>query len=182
MLAKGRPWRPFIFVSKIAIFPSESHTAGMFVDRVEVELQAGKGGDGCVSFRREKFIPRGGPDGGDGGNGGSVVVVAEAGVDSWRPSHTVSIGVQGTAFRAVPAIATERMLKTWSSAYRLARWFGMPSTISCSATWPTQETKWWQPEAAREARGVLVSRAHPTKFHGNSLPGARVSIAWWYSN
>lgn len=54
----------------------------MFVDRVEVELQAGKGGDGCVSFRREKFIPRGGPDGGDGGNGGSVVVVAEAGVDS----------------------------------------------------------------------------------------------------
>lgn len=54
----------------------------MFVDRVEVELQAGKGGDGCVSFRREKFIPRGGPDGGDGGNGGSVVVMAEAGVDS----------------------------------------------------------------------------------------------------
>ena len=54
----------------------------MFVDRVEVELQAGRGGNGCVSFRREKYIPRGGPDGGDGGNGGSVIVVAEAGVDS----------------------------------------------------------------------------------------------------
>jgi len=54
----------------------------MFVDRVTVEVGAGRGGDGCVSFRREKFIPRGGPDGGDGGNGGSVIIVAEEGVDT----------------------------------------------------------------------------------------------------
>ncbi|HEV2968700.1 MAG TPA: GTPase ObgE [Pirellulales bacterium] len=54
----------------------------MFVDRVKIFVTAGKGGNGCVSFRREKFVPRGGPDGGDGGDGGSVVIVAEAGVDS----------------------------------------------------------------------------------------------------
>jgi GTP-binding protein len=54
----------------------------MFVDRVQVECIAGAGGDGCVSFRRERYVPRGGPDGGDGGNGGSVVIVAEDGVDS----------------------------------------------------------------------------------------------------
>lgn len=54
----------------------------MFVDRVRIQVQAGRGGNGCVSFRREKYVPRGGPDGGDGGEGGSVIIVAEPGVDS----------------------------------------------------------------------------------------------------
>src|SRR5262245_23839176 len=48
----------------------------MFVDEVDIRVIAGDGGRGCVSFRREKFVPRGGPDGGDGGSGGSVYVVA----------------------------------------------------------------------------------------------------------
>jgi GTP-binding protein len=49
----------------------------MFVDEATIRVKAGDGGAGCVSFRREKFIPKGGPDGGDGGNGGSVVFVAD---------------------------------------------------------------------------------------------------------
>ncbi len=48
----------------------------MFVDQVKILVQAGKGGDGCCSFRREKHIPRGGPDGGNGGPGGDVVLLA----------------------------------------------------------------------------------------------------------
>jgi GTP-binding protein len=45
-----------------------------FVDEATIEVSAGKGGNGCVSFRREKFVPKGGPDGGDGGDGGSVLL------------------------------------------------------------------------------------------------------------
>jgi len=54
----------------------------MFVDRVKVFAQAGKGGRGCVSFRREKFVPKGGPDGGDGGRGGDVILRADRHVDN----------------------------------------------------------------------------------------------------
>ena len=49
----------------------------MFVDEAQIHVKAGDGGNGCVSFRREKYIPKGGPDGGDGGNGGSVRFVAD---------------------------------------------------------------------------------------------------------
>lgn len=68
----------------------------MFVDRVSIYCRAGDGGDGCVSFRKESHVPRGGPDGGDGGRGGDIVVTASHDVDSlsnivghkhWRAVH-----------------------------------------------------------------------------------------------
>lgn len=49
-----------------------------FYDEAKIEVHSGKGGSGCLSFRREKYIPKGGPDGGDGGDGGSVIVVASS--------------------------------------------------------------------------------------------------------
>src|SRR5690625_5268535 len=53
-----------------------------FVDEATIEVVAGKGGNGVASFRREKFIPQGGPDGGDGGRGGSIVAVADRNVNT----------------------------------------------------------------------------------------------------
>ena len=60
----------------------------MFVDKAVIKIKAGDGGDGAVSFHREKYVAAGGPDGGDGGKGGDVVFVVD---DSMSPSSTSAI-------------------------------------------------------------------------------------------
>ncbi len=60
----------------------------MFVDRVEIFVKAGDGGKGMVHFRREKYVPRGGPDGGDGGDGGSIIIRAMMNADNLAPLGT----------------------------------------------------------------------------------------------
>ena len=73
----------------------------MFIDRVVVNVKAGDGGSGIISFRREKFVPLGGPDGGDGGRGGDVVVVGDANLSTlldytYRDSWSASSGEHGS--------------------------------------------------------------------------------------
>ncbi len=74
----------------------------MFIDRATIQIRAGNGGDGCVSFKRSRMMPKGGPDGGDGGDGGSVYFEADLGLNTlvdfrgthhWKAEH----GEQGTA-------------------------------------------------------------------------------------
>lgn len=72
----------------------------MFVDEVDIHVKAGDGGRGCLSFRREKFIPRGGPDGGNGGTGGSVFLVADPHRNTlvhfrFNPDHAAGRGGHG---------------------------------------------------------------------------------------
>ena len=59
----------------------------MFYDELSIYLKAGKGGDGCVSFRREKYVPRGGPDGGNGGRGGNIIIECDTNVSDLRDYH-----------------------------------------------------------------------------------------------
>jgi GTP-binding protein len=71
-----------------------------FIDEVKIRVEAGKGGDGCLSFRREKYIPKGGPDGGDGGDGGSVFLQADPMLNTlvdfrYHPLHRADNGQPG---------------------------------------------------------------------------------------
>ena len=72
----------------------------MFIDKAKIYAKAGRGGDGCVSFRREKYVPKGGPDGGDGGNGGNVVSRADKRLATlidlkYRPHQRAQRGAHG---------------------------------------------------------------------------------------
>jgi GTPase len=72
----------------------------MFVDEVDIHVVAGDGGNGCLAFRREKFVPRGGPSGGDGGHGGSVFIVASPHTNTlinyrFHPEFTAARGQHG---------------------------------------------------------------------------------------
>ncbi len=81
----------------------------MFVDQVKITVQACNGGDGCCSFRREKFIPKGGPDGGDGGKGGDVVFRAFCNVSTHLDLRYHQL------YRADHGIAGSWQLKTGKS-------------------------------------------------------------------
>ena len=72
----------------------------MFIDRVKIHVQGGDGGNGVTAFRREKFVPRGGPSGGDGGRGGDVILLADSSLNTllhlrYNPQHTAQRGLHG---------------------------------------------------------------------------------------
>lgn len=87
-----------------------------FIDQATVYVRAGKGGGGCLSFRREKYIPRGGPDGGDGGAGGDVVLVADEALNTlidfrFQPRYHAGNGEPGSGRSRTGARGEDRLIK-----------------------------------------------------------------------
>ena len=88
----------------------------MNLDKTKIYVKGGKGGDGCISFRREKHIPRGGPNGGDGGSGGSIILQATEDMTTlidlrYRPHQTANSGQHGTGKLRNGGSAEDRVVK-----------------------------------------------------------------------
>lgn len=88
----------------------------MLVDRARIFVRSGKGGDGCMSFRREKYIPKGGPNGGDGGDGGDVILVGDKSIDTLlplthRPHYRADHGIQGKGSQMHGANGDDKIVK-----------------------------------------------------------------------
>ncbi len=86
------------------------------MDTARIQVKAGNGGNGCISFRREKYVPRGGPDGGDGGNGGNVALVATLGMSTLidlhhNPRQVAGNGGHGTGKQHDGADGADRIIK-----------------------------------------------------------------------
>lgn len=87
-----------------------------FVDEAEIIVEAGKGGNGCMSFHREKFIDHGGPDGGDGGNGGSLYLVADNGLNTlvdfrYQPRYRAQSGASGRKGNSTGASGSDLVVR-----------------------------------------------------------------------
>jgi GTPase len=127
----------------------------MFVDRLKVFAQAGKGGRGCVSFRREKFVPKGGPDGGDGGRGGDVIVRADRHVDNlanlfYEPLIKAKNGGHGMGKKMTGRAGADKIAKV-----------------------PVGTVIW----GAEQTQSVIVSKAEASRETTAALPSRNLSTS-----
>ena len=88
----------------------------MLVERARIFVRSGKGGDGCMSFRREKYIPKGGPNGGDGGDGGDVILVGDGSIDTLlslthKPHYRAGHGILGKGSQMHGANGDDKIVK-----------------------------------------------------------------------
>ena len=144
-----------------------------FVDEAKIEVFAGKGGNGVASFRREKFIPKGGPDGGDGGRGGSIYAVADRNLNTlidyrYTRKFQAKNGENGRGSdcygRGAPDIELRVPVGTVITDL---------DTGETIATWIRTVKKPFLPKAVKAVWATCISRPLPTVLLVNALPENR---------
>ena len=153
----------------------------MFVDKVKIRVKAGDGGNGCVSFRREKYVDRGGPDGGDGGKGGDVVLVADKNITDlsdfyYQPRLVAKHGAHGRGKNCYGRNAKNIVVKVpiGTQVFRLTRPTRQPAPTRYH---PAAATEVFDPTAVV---GVVASHKATDAMDGDSGVGgdaARTEIS-----
>src|ERR1700737_1646440 len=133
----------------------------MFVDQIRIQAKAGDGGSGCVSFRREKFVPKGGPDGGDGGKGGDIILETDVHTDTlgdffYRPLLRAKSGRHGMGKDMYGRAGVESVFKVpvGTVVYRYSA-----GTMNVSEN--ETETSNDSPETPSAAQEILVDLSEP---------------------
>src|SRR5699024_1610263 len=133
-----------------------------FVDEATIRVTAGSGGHGCVSFRRERFIPKGGPDGGDGGNGGDIWLVGDSGL------NTLSDFRHMRHFRAKNGQPGAGKQRTGKSSDDVLVHVPLGTIVTATETGERigeilehEQRRWW-PAAARAGAATCASNLQPT--------------------
>ena len=138
----------------------------MFVDQIKIYAKAGKGGDGACTFRREKFVPKGGPDGGDGGRGGSIVLRADPHIDTltqffYEPILRAKNGENGRGRQCYGKSAQDKVVKVpiGTIVYRL------PAGVAPFAP----KLKAWEMEGEDAESGAAVGEEAAAKVNPADL-------------
>ena len=117
----------------------------MFIDTAKINIKAGNGGNGSVSFHREKYVAAGGPDGGDGGRGGNVVFVADSNLSTlmdfrYKRKYAAQNGEDGRAARCSGKNAPDLIIRVPRGTLAFRTWARAPSFLSSARPSPKSPT------------------------------------------
>ena len=170
-----RPCLAWCSRPRIPATPPEG-TLAVFHDRARIHVQAGRGGDGSLHFRREKHVPKGGPDGGDGGKGGDVVLVADPDLrdlSSFRSRRRFKAGRAGSGTGALKHGADGETVELPCPSGRRSS----TRTTSSSPTSPPRARASSSPAAGSAAAATSASRPRPGRRPATPRPASRARRA-----